>query len=114
MRKVVVYYAWDDTEFDNEMECADYERQTIALIKEIHTKMVIFDKDRNYIAWEPISSIENWIEWFSITWGTVYFIHIKEDLSPQAEGFIRAEWGYIFPNEFGTWKYNFDWDRIGD
>ena len=48
MRKEIVYYAFDDTEFDSKQECEQYEKQFMINLNDI----IIFDEDMNRLVFK--------------------------------------------------------------
>ena len=117
MKKVTTYYAWDDTPFYYEDECIEYEQATINLLNEIHDKLILSDKQGKTLVWPTSLKIEDLLNWFGTNFNEAEYITVKANLSKEADDLIRAEWGFITPEDVGIWKYNwstFDWEKVGE
>ena len=106
MREVITYYAFDDTPFNTEAECAAYENEHSNRFKRIMENVVLFDKNN------CPASFENENEFFSI-YEDCHFLIVRNDLKDDDTAFL-GERGYIdIPHEKGFYHIeDFDWTEF--
>lgn len=107
MREVSVFYAFDDTEFFDRDECAEYEMQMLEYLKEINEKYSFFDKDMNLFMSPHSDDIEDWIDWLDNAAERCMFIYRDENLSNAANRSLSEYCGYCINNE--DFDYNVGW-----
>lgn len=124
MREVTVYYAWDDTEFDDRDECLRYERQAVEAMMSVNDCYDFFTKwGVRYSAPDyRCEDVEEWMDWLSDAAEHCDFIRVRHILPDNAVRFIDREWGYcIAPEDFngetGLFKYDDfknEWVKVGE
>lgn len=113
MRKVTMYVAWDDSEFDTEDECLLYESEAMDAMREVNDCYDFFNKNGEHFDAPPEwdDNIENWLDWLSDAAEHCDHIKVNYILPEYAVRFIDREWGYCiapedFHNETGLFKYD--------
>lgn len=103
MRKVVTYYAFDETPFNTEAECMAYENEHSKRFKRIIENVVLFDKN------DCPASFENENEFISI-YQEGSFLIVKDHLEDGDTTFLDDR-GYMdIPHEKGFYHMgNYDW-----
>lgn len=106
MRKVVTYYAFDETPFDTEAECLFYENELNNKFKKIKENVVLFNKEN------VPSSFETEDEFISI-YCDAQFLIIRNNLEDADTAFLDAR-GYIdIPHEKGFYHLeDYDWIEL--
>ena len=94
MKKVVLYYADDDTKFDNEDECIEYENKVKHVEQVLRENAIIKDCDGNII---NIEDGEKYVQWS-------YYLHFKTTEAIALFNKIIDEYGYcdLVPTEITT------------
>lgn len=114
MREVISYVAFDDSEFGNREDCLAYEEGAINKMKEVRDKYSFYDKDMNlFVAPDDSAGIDDWVYWISCAADECEFICRKDNLSNDADSFIKYEFGYCINNSdfseenyIGLFKYD--------
>ena len=124
MREVTMYYAYDDSEFDDRDECLAYERQAVEAMMSIDDCYDFLAKcgDR-YIAPDyQCEDVEEWMDWLSDAAQHCEYIKVCHTLPKNAVRFIDREFGYCiapedFNNETGLFKYDYfknEWIKVDE
>lgn len=94
MKKVVLYYADDDTKFENEAECIAYENTVKYAEKVLRENAIIKDCNGNML---NIEDGEKYVEWS-------YYLHFKTAEAITLYNKIIDEYGYcdLVPTEITT------------
>ena len=111
MRKVEYWVAWDDSEFDTEEECREYEWSILNILRSIDRCYTFFNKDKLPIFPPNSDDLETWVDWLCMAVDTCTYIRIWTPLSRDAVCLINREWGYCinpedFPAATGFFKYD--------
>jgi len=124
MREVTVYYAYDDSEFEDRDECLRYERQAVEAMMSVNDCYDFFNKwGTRYSAPNSLcEDVEKWMDWLSDAAEHCEYIRVRHILPENAVWFIDREWGYCiapedFHNETGLFKYDDfknEWVKVGE
>jgi hypothetical protein len=124
MREVTVYYAYDDSEFEDRDECLRYERQAVEAMMSVNDCYDFLDKDGVcYTAPDyRCEDVEEWMDWLSDAAQHCDYVNVRYVLPENAVRFIDREWGYCiapedFHNETGLFKYDDfknEWVKVGE
>ena len=113
MRKVTIYYAFDDKEFDNYDACFDYENKALMLMRNIEKKYSFYDKNMKEMT-APYESpnVEDWLTWLDDAYSYCTYIRKMGNLTDDEAKIIRESIGVcIYDEDFscgiGLFKYDF-------
>ena len=111
MRKVEHWIAWDDTEFDTELDCLLYEKHAVDMLMIVSECFSFYDKDMNRFDPPMGSNLDEWLTWFSNSGDCCAYVLVKEPLPQEVQKFMSREWGYYLPtedsNELGLFQYDY-------
>lgn len=100
MRKVTMYYAFDDKEFDNYDECEEYESKAYELMRSIERKYSFYDKDMEEMV-APLNSleVEDWLTWLDDAYSYCTYIRKTGSLTDDEAEIIKENIGSCIYNE---------------
>ena len=106
MRVVSVYYSFDDREFFDYQECADYEVKAFRLMLDFFNTFVFYDKDKKEV--EIVKdTVEDMLA--SADWAiqSCDYVRVNKPFDSDTEEFIRVQIGADLPDEVGFYKYDY-------
>lgn len=116
MRKVTMYYAYDDKIFNNYAECEEYESKAYELMRSIERKYSFYEKDMNEMI-APLESlnVEDWLMWLDDAYFYCTYIRKTGNLTNDEAEIIKENIGSCIYNEdFSCAVGLFKWDtRVG-
>lgn len=107
MREVVLFYAYDDSEFDNREACEAYEKQVYDTLVSISQKYTFFDADMNVLFPPTNVDINVFIQWLEESTNKCAYLHRAENLTDEENKFINRECGYCLSDYY--FNYNVGW-----
>jgi len=123
MRKVTMYYAYDDKEFDNYDACLEYENKGYGLMRSIEKKYSFYDKNmKEMTAPYESSNVEDWLTWLDDAYSYCTYIRRTGSLTDDEAEIIRENIGScIYNDDFscavGLFEYNRHtggWDKVDE
>ena len=123
MREVTIYYAYDDKEFDNYLECVNYENKGFDLILSIANKYFFYKENMEEIfPPSPSPHVEDWLTWLDDAYSDCTYIRKMGNLTDDEAEIIRENIGAcIFNEDFscavGLFEYNTRtgaWDKVDE
>ena len=123
MRKVTMYYAYDDKEFDNYNACLEYENKGYGLMRSIEKKYSFYDKNmKEMIAPLESPNVEDWLTWLDDACSNCTYIKRHDILTAREAAIIDENLGccilnYDFNGDTGLFKYDErtgKWDKVDE
>ena len=124
MRKVTMYYAFDDKEFDNYDMCFEYESKALMLMRSIEKKYSFYDKSmKEMIAPYESPDVEDWLDWLDDAYSCCTYIRKTGSLTDDEAEIIRENIGACIYNEdfnggvvglFGYNRRTGEWDKVDE
>ena len=124
MREVTVYYAYDDSEFDDRDECLRYEQQAVEAMMSVNDcyDFLTMSGARFEAPDYQCEDVEEWMGWLSDAAEHCDYVNVRHILPENAVRFIDREWGYCivpedFNGEIGLFKYDDlknEWVKVGE
>ena len=112
MRKVTIYYAFDDKEFDNYEQCLYYENNAYMLMRSIEKKFSFYDRNMKEIT-APYESpnVGDWLTWLEDAYSYCTYIRKMGSLTDDEAEIIPENIGICIDNEdfscaVGLFEYN--------
>lgn len=122
MRKVSVFYSFDDKEFFDRDECEAYEREAVRHLRTVEACYAFYGKEGDRL-FAPLRSddVEDWMDWLYIAGDSAERIFVSRQLPNDTAYFVREQVGYcILPEDFnyqtGNFQYNwkcYKWVKVG-
>ena len=113
MREVILFYAYDDSEFDTREACEAYEKQAYDTLVSISQKYTFFDANMNVLFPPTNVDIDTFIHWLEESTDKCTYLHRAENLTDEEDKFIRRECGYCICNyDFNYTIGWFIWDGM--
>lgn len=110
MKKVTVYYAYDDTEFYDEDECMRYEQKAIDLMVKAKEVFTFYDKNMNAMSWYVNDDVDDLLSEFENIYDNCEYIKVNE-CNEEVYKFIYNQIGLNPPYDSkGLYKYSWDID----
>lgn len=112
MRTVTTYIAFDDTEFENEEACIEYEDRAKGVLTFFTMAYKFYDKDKHIILID-FTDIDSILDDISVAYDTCGFIYYNPKyFTNDIKKFNRIHLGYNLPesDEEGMYKYNWNED----
>lgn len=117
MKKVIVYIAWDDTEFETEEECKNYEQHALDMMVELCHCYTLYDKDGNELEVFVPNSIEDMMKLFERNASVCEKVRVNRVPSDSADAFQNSNFGFDMPEEEGLFVYDWNcvrWDKVAE
>lgn len=117
MRKVVYYEAFDETNFNTEWECVDYEVKYFDLLIDFCKCYKFFDKEKNLIPVTCVNEIEETIDALDYAYQTCECVQITGKVEKPVMDFVTDYFGFIFPDGIGMFRYDLnegEWVKEGE
>jgi len=108
MKKVTVYYAYDDTEFYDEDECMRYEQKAIDIMVKAKEVFTFYDENMNVMSWYVNDNVDDLLNEFENIYDHCTYIKVNED-NEEVIRFIYNQTGSLVPNE-GEGLYKYGWN----
>lgn len=116
MREVTVYYAYDDSEFDNREECEAYEGKAFDLLTEVFNSYKFFINNQEILIF--LNDVEAGLYTLSKAFDKCDRISVIKPISDAALRFVDSQLGYVLPpNALGLYKYDtdeFEWVKVDE
>lgn len=116
MREVTVYYAYDDSEFDNREECEAYEGEAFDLLTEVFNSYKFFVNNQEILIF--LNDVEAGLHALSAAFDKCDRISVTKPISDAALRLIDFQLGYVLPpNTVGLYKYDtdeYDWVKVDE
>ena len=111
MKKVIVYYAYDDTEFYDEDECMRYEQKAIDLMVKAKEVFTFYDKNMNVMSWYVNDNVDDLLSEFENVYDHCDYIKVNA-YNEEVYEFIYSQIGLSLPgDEEGLYEYDWTDDR---
>lgn len=117
MRKVVTYIAWDDTEFETEEECKNYEQYALDMMVELCHCYEFYNNNNEQMETFVPNFIEDMMILFEKAASVCDVVKVNRIPQSSADAFQNNQFGFYFPDATGTFKWNnraCEWEKIAD
>lgn len=113
MREVKYYVAWDDSEFETQEECMEYEQGVVIAMSTINNCYDFIDKNGKRYDPPKNLNIDDWQDWFFDAAEHCQWIRVYRTLPDLAVDFINTQIGYcICPVDFDNKTGLFEYDEL--
>ena len=107
MKIVTTYIAFDDTEFDTEKECLEYENRAVGYIAEILRCYTFYNENMDVMVYGWSNDIIETLECIEKMYDECECIKVHKTVSREAYEFLRNTEGIFLPVDVGMYTYDY-------